>query len=76
MTAEPENFDEAPLPLHSSDTERQTHYEQLQQRISLLIAGERDLIAVLATIACELHHAFSYFHWTVRKLRNLVLRNP
>lgn len=38
-------------------------YQQTQQHIEALIAGERDEIAVLATVAAELHHAFAHFHW-------------
>ncbi len=34
------------------------------RRISALVAGETDEIALMATIACELHHAFPYFNWT------------
>ena len=30
----------------------------------LLAAGETDLVAAQATVACELHHAFGYFSWT------------
>ena len=73
MTTDSGKLEEAPLPLQSSDIERQRHYEQLQQRIKLLIAGEKDLIAVLATIACELHNAFEYYHWTVKICRHLSL---
>jgi GAF domain-containing protein len=29
-----------------------------------LPAGEDDWVAAMATVACELHSAFSYFHWT------------
>ncbi|MEY3394143.1 MAG: hypothetical protein RL346_379 [Verrucomicrobiota bacterium] len=34
------------------------------QRIAALVSGETDEIALMATIACELHHAFPYFNWT------------
>lgn len=34
------------------------------QRISALVSGEADEIALMATIACELHHAFPYYNWT------------
>ena len=74
MTAESGDLEASPLPLKSSDLERQKRYEQLQERISLLIEGEKDLIAVLATIACELHHAFDYYHWTVRKQHECMLQ--
>ncbi|MCB1458818.1 MAG: GAF domain-containing protein [Nitratireductor sp.] len=33
-------------------------------RIGALVEGEEDDIAKMATIACELHHAFDRFHWT------------
>jgi L-methionine (R)-S-oxide reductase len=33
-------------------------------RIRALIAGETDEIAIMATIACELHHADPRFDWT------------
>ena len=35
-----------------------------QERISALIHGETDAVAIMATIACELHHHFPHFHWT------------
>lgn len=38
-------------------------YQQTQQHIDALIAGETDEIAVLATVAAELHQAFAHFHW-------------
>lgn len=39
-------------------------YQQVRSRIEALIEGETDEIAILATVACELHHAFEAFHWT------------
>ena len=39
-------------------------YEQVAGRIGRLIAGQRDMIAVMATVVCELHHGFAYFDWT------------
>ncbi len=44
------------------DQKRQV-YRQTQENIHALIAGERDEIAVMATVAAELHHAFAHFHW-------------
>ncbi len=38
-------------------------HEQTRRNIQALIAGERDEIAVLATVAAELRQAFPYFHW-------------
>jgi len=43
--------------------EKQQTYKQAWQNIQALIAGEDDEIAVLATVAAELHHAFPHFHW-------------
>lgn len=37
---------------------------ELLERIRALIAGETDEVAIMATIACELHHADSRFDWT------------
>lgn len=37
---------------------------EIQERISGLIDGETDAVAIMATIACELHHHFPHFHWT------------
>jgi GAF domain-containing protein len=39
-------------------------YDRALQRIGGLIEGETDLIAVMATVVCELHNNFDYFHWT------------
>jgi len=38
-------------------------YGQTRQHVQELIAGERDEIAVMATVAAELHQAFPQFHW-------------
>jgi GAF domain-containing protein len=34
------------------------------RRIRDLIDGEDDLVAIMATVACELHQRFEYFDWT------------
>ena len=52
------------LPHPSPVPEREAQYADLQSRISGLLTGEGDWISALATIACELHHAFDAFHWT------------
>lgn len=39
-------------------------YETLQKTIAALCAGERDVVALMATIACEVHHADDRFDWT------------
>lgn len=39
-------------------------YPELAQRIEALTAGETDQVALMATIACEVHHADDRFDWT------------
>lgn len=29
-----------------------------------MLEGEDDWVAAMATVSCELHHAFSHYHWT------------
>jgi GAF domain-containing protein len=53
-----------PLALTVTAGEKKDHYERLLARVAALIDGERDEIAILSTVCCELHGAFSYFHWT------------
>ncbi|PCI03938.1 MAG: diguanylate cyclase [Hyphomicrobiales bacterium] len=38
-------------------------YSETISRIAALVEGESDNIAKMATIACELYHAFDEFHW-------------
>lgn len=39
-------------------------YPQLSQTIAALTEGEPDTIALMATVACEVHHSDERFHWT------------
>ncbi len=39
-------------------------YAELARRIRGLSEGERDMIALMATLACEIHHADARFDWT------------
>ena len=39
-------------------------YAILHQTTAALTAGEDDLIALMATVACEVHHADDRFDWT------------
>jgi len=43
---------------------KQKLYDETLRRTGDLIAGEDDPIAVMATVACELHHSFDHFDWT------------
>ncbi len=44
--------------------DRATRYTETFARIDALLDGETDWIAAMATVACELHHTFPYYHWT------------
>lgn len=39
-------------------------YAQLAKTVAALTEGERDDVAVMATLVCELHHADARFDWT------------
>jgi len=39
-------------------------YAQLSQSIHALTDGEDDVIALMATVACEVHHSDDRFDWT------------
>ena len=39
-------------------------HDEVYGRITSILDGEDDWIAAMATVACELHHAFDHYHWT------------
>ena len=39
-------------------------YAMLHQTTAALTAGEDDLVALMATVACEVHHSDDRFDWT------------
>jgi len=39
-------------------------YDTLQRSIAALTEGETDAVALMATVACEVHHADERFDWT------------
>lgn len=41
-----------------------TDYQSLAKTIESLTAGETDEVALMATIACEVHHSDQRFDWT------------
>lgn len=43
---------------------RRARYDEVRAAIESLLEGEDDWIAAMATVACELSHAFAHFHWT------------
>ena len=52
------------LPSTASAEDRAAHYATVLRQLDAILEGEDDWIAAMATVACELHHAFDYFHWT------------
>lgn len=50
-------------PLHPP-TGNERSLWHLHDRIAALVAGETNAVAIMATVACELHHSFDSFHWT------------
>jgi L-methionine (R)-S-oxide reductase len=40
------------------------NYDELHKSIAALTEGEDDVIALMATVACEVHHADDRFDWT------------
>jgi L-methionine (R)-S-oxide reductase len=53
-----------PLAANAGDRARDAAYVELRARLHSLLAGEDDWIAAMATVVCELHHAFDHFDWT------------
>lgn len=39
-------------------------YPDLERRVQALVAGETDEVSLMATLACEIHHADDRFDWT------------
>lgn len=52
------------IPSATDTADREDTYREVLARIDALLEGETDWVAAMATVACELHHAFEYFHWT------------
>ena len=52
------------LPWPAATAAKEAKYREVVTSIGGLLDGEDDLVAAMATVACELHHAFEAFHWT------------
>ena len=39
-------------------------YDRVLGELKLMLEGETDAVAMMATVACELHHAFEHLSWT------------
>lgn len=53
-----------PLALEASAEERAERYREILAVIRSILDDETDWVAAMATVACELSHAFAWFHWT------------
>ncbi len=53
-----------PVAQTASAAERAARYDEVAAAVASLLEGEDDWTAAMATVACELHQAFAYFHWT------------
>lgn len=40
------------------------NYDELQKTVAALTEGETDAVALMATLACEVHHSDARFDWT------------
>lgn len=52
------------IPLDATDEARADQYRAVIDRIRVILEDEDDWVAAMATVACELHHAFDYYDWT------------
>jgi GAF domain-containing protein len=43
---------------------RRARYDEVFGRLRLMLEGETDAVAIMATVACELHQAFEHLTWT------------
>lgn len=53
-----------PLPIDRPPEARARRYAEVRANVAALLDGESDWIAAMATVVCELHHAFDWFDWT------------
>lgn len=55
---------DAPLTLPATPEERELAYARVRDALHSLLEDEDDWVAAMATVVCELHHAFDYYDWT------------
>jgi GAF domain-containing protein len=53
-----------PLPVDAPPEARAARYRAVIGSIRAILEGEPDWVVAMATVACELHHAFGWFDWT------------
>ncbi len=52
------------LPADAPREARAEAYREVLARIDAVLDGEDDWVAAMATVVCELHHAFGHYDWT------------
>ena len=53
-----------PLALNAGAEVKAERYASVLASIGGLLEGENDWVAAMATVSCELHHAFAAYDWT------------
>jgi GAF domain-containing protein len=53
-----------PLSVDRPPDARARRYAEVRANVAALLDGESDWIAAMATVVCELHHAFAFYDWT------------
>lgn len=54
----------APLPIDAPKSAKRARYDEVRASIDSLLGDDADWVSAMATVACELHRAFSAFDWT------------
>lgn len=52
------------LPLSASPEAKRAAYANVRASIASLLEDDADWVSAMATVACELHHAFEAYDWT------------
>lgn len=52
------------LPLNADAQSKRDHYSSVLDSIKALLENETDWVTAMATLVCELHNGFAYYHWT------------
>jgi GAF domain-containing protein len=54
----------SPAASTATASDKAERYADVRRRIDALLDGPTDWISAMATVACELHHAFDHYDWT------------